>query len=85
VLVGKLLFVLLLRYKWLCEGCVLQLCPNFNVIGCAYTKEGSFNEGDIITLPGRGDKAPAINIWDEFLQVCGLSSCTTMYMLVRQL
>jgi hypothetical protein len=44
--VGKLFFVSSLRYKWLFEGCLLQLCPNFNVIGCAYTKEGSFNEGD---------------------------------------
>jgi hypothetical protein len=49
------------------------LCPNFNVIGCAYTKEGSFNEGDIIAVPGRDDEVPAVNNWDEFLQVGGLT------------
>jgi hypothetical protein len=52
-----------------------QLCPNFNVIGCAYTKEGSFNEGDIIALPRRDYEVPAVNNWDEFLQVVRTMLC----------
>jgi hypothetical protein len=56
-----------------------QLCPNFTITGSAYTKEGSFSEGDIIALPGRDDEVPAVNNWDEFLEVSVI--CVLCYVL----
>eukprot|EP00879_Flechtneria_rotunda_P000120 GHRR01000180.1.p1 GENE.GHRR01000180.1~~GHRR01000180.1.p1 ORF type:complete len:425 (+),score=148.19 GHRR01000180.1:224-1498(+) len=48
-----------------------QLCPPINVVGCSYTKEGTFLASDIIPLVGRqplGDpEVPTITSWDQFL------------------
>eukprot|EP00878_Enallax_costatus_P026851 GHUV01028855.1.p1 GENE.GHUV01028855.1~~GHUV01028855.1.p1 ORF type:complete len:219 (+),score=45.27 GHUV01028855.1:2-658(+) len=48
------------------------LCPPVDIVGCSYTKTGSFIAADITPLPGKepqGDKeVPKVANWSDFLK-----------------